>query len=172
MGDIDLAALLDQCCIVVESEIAARGLDIHYGFKLDAPEQFTTDGELLRQVLLNLLSNAIKFTEKGEISMEVSGSPERITIEVKDTGCGIPPIQRHKLFQRGERLGAEKTAIPGYGIGLAMARRLVKALQGDIGYRENPSGGSIFWISLPARPTDEVMPPSPAQAELMVSGTA
>ncbi len=169
---VDLVELLDQCCIVVELEIAARGLDLRYGSKVDAPEQFVTDGELLRQILLNLLSNAIKFTEKGEISIEVTGNFERITIEVKDTGCGISPLQRHKLFKRGERLGAEKTAIPGYGIGLAMARRLAKAMGGDIGYRENQLGGSIFWISLPAGVTEEARPAMTTQHELMISGTA
>ena len=172
MGQVDLPELLDQCCIVVESDIVGRGLGIHYGFKVEAPEQFITDGELLRQTLLNLLSNAVKFTDKGEISIEVSGSSDRITIEVKDTGCGIPPMQRHKLFKRGERLGAENSAIPGYGIGLAMAQRLVKAMSGDIGYRENQGGGSIFWISLPAGATAEAMPIlGVAQHELMVSDT-
>jgi len=172
MSRVDLAELIDQCCIVVESETAARGLDIHYGFKVDTPERFITDGELLRQILLNLLGNAIKFTEKGEISIEVGGSSERVTIEVKDTGCGIAPLQRYKLFKRGERLGAEKTSIPGYGIGLAMAQRLVKAMNGDIGYRENQAGGSIFWVSLPAGVTAEVTPTVMTRHELVISGTA
>lgn len=150
MGRIDLVAMVDECCIIVESEIAARGLDLHYGFKVDAPERFVTDGDLLRQVLLNLVGNAIKFTKHGGVSIEVGGSEERITIEVKDTGCGIPHDQRHKLFQQGERLGAERTRVPGHGIGLAMSKRLMQSMGGDIGYRENVPQGSIFWIGLPA----------------------
>ena len=150
MSHVDLVAMVDECCIIVESEAAARNLAIHYGFKVDAPKHFVTDGDLLRQVLLNLLSNAIKFTEHGEISIEVGGTEERITIEVKDTGRGIAHDQRHKLFQHGERLGAERTAIPGHGIGLAMTKRLMQSMGGDIGYRENAPNGSIFWIGLPA----------------------
>lgn len=150
MSDVDLVAMVDECCIIVESEAAARNLVLHYGFKVDAPKHFVTDGDLLRQVLLNLLSNAIKFTEHGEISIEVGGTEERITIEVKDTGRGIARDQRHKLFQHGERLGAERTAIPGHGIGLAMTRRLMQSMGGDIGYRENAPNGSIFWVGLPA----------------------
>jgi signal transduction histidine kinase/DNA-binding response OmpR family regulator len=166
MGRVDLVAMVDDCCIIVESEIAARGLGIHYGFKVDAPEQFITDGDLLRQVLLNLISNAIKFTERGNVSIEIGGTDERITIEVKDTGCGIPHDQRHKLFQQGERLGAERTSVPGHGIGLAITKRLVQSMGGDIGYRENAPQGSIFWIGLSAGTTMD----APAQAT--ASGTA
>jgi signal transduction histidine kinase len=150
MGHVDLDELLDQCCIIVETDTAAHGLNLRYGFKAGVPEQFVTDGDLLRQILVNLLSNAIKFTERGEVAIEVGGTSDRITIEVVDTGCGIPLPQRHKLFMHGERLGAERTAIPGYGIGLAISQRLVRCLGGDIGYRENPAGGSIFWVGLPA----------------------
>ena len=150
MCRVELDELLDECCVIVETDTARHGLNLRYGFKAGAPEQFVTDGDLLRQILVNLLSNAIKFTERGEVAIEVGGTSDRITIEVIDTGCGIPLAQRHKLFVHGERLGAERTSIPGHGIGLSISRRLVRCLGGDIGYRENPIGGSIFWIGLPA----------------------
>ena len=118
-------------------------------------EHFVADYNLLRQVLTNLLANAIKFTARGEIVVAVRGTVERVTIEVRDTGCGIPLEQRHKLFMHGERLGAERTAIPGNGIGLATSRRLVHCMGGDIGYRENLGGGSIFWVSLPTGMLEE-----------------
>jgi signal transduction histidine kinase/CheY-like chemotaxis protein len=173
MGRVDLVAMVDECCIIVESEVAARGLDLHYGFKVDAPEQFVTDGELLRQVLLNLVGNAIKFTRHGSVSIEVGGTQERIIIEVKDTGRGIPHDQRHKLFQQGERLGAERTRVPGHGIGLAMSMRLMQSMGGDIGYRENVPQGSIFWIGLPAGatvgvPAEETTSEPPAAAPLQI----
>lgn len=169
-----LEELLDQCCIMVESDTAAKGLGLRYGFKAGAPEEFMTDEDLLRQILVNLLSNAVKFTEHGEVAIEVGGTPERITIEVKDTGCGIPPAQRCKLFKDGERLGAERKGIPGHGIGLAMSRRLVQALGGDIGFRENPDTGSIFWVGLPAGAPLDIMTvdlavPSPALPALRFS---
>jgi signal transduction histidine kinase/CheY-like chemotaxis protein len=149
MSPIDINELLEQCCILVESDTAAKGLGLRYGFKAGAPEQFVTDCNLLRQILLNLLSNAVKFTERGQVTVEVGGTAERIIIEVRDSGCGIQPDQRHKLFQQGERLGAEKTTVPGHGNGLAMAQRLVRCLGGEIGFRENPPSGSIFWLGLP-----------------------
>ena len=113
-------------------------------------------------MLVNLLSNAIKFTPPGgEVVLEIAGTADQIAIQVKDTGCGIPPDQRHKLFQFGERLGAEQTGIPGHGIGLAMSRRLIKCMGGDTGYRENLGVGSVFWATLPAgRLTEQAAPPA------------
>jgi signal transduction histidine kinase len=150
MGRIMLERLFDECCIIVESDAAAKRLNLRYGFKAGTPEQFVTDGDLLREILLNLLTNAVKFTERGEVTIEVGGTTERITIEVTDTGCGISPAMRHRLFRHDELPGAVPAAVAGYGIGLALSRRLVKALNGNIGFRENPAGGSIFWIGLPA----------------------
>jgi signal transduction histidine kinase len=140
MSRVALEDLLEQCCNIVEPDAATKRLNLRYGFKLGAPEQFITDGDLLRQILVNLLTNAIKFTERGQIDLEVGGTAERVTIEVIDTGCGIPPERRCKLFKHGE----------GVGIELTMSHRLVHYLGGGMGFRENQAGGSIFWISLPA----------------------
>jgi signal transduction histidine kinase len=148
MGRVALEELLEQCCNIVEPDAAARGLGLRYGFKLGAPEQFVTDGDLLRQILVNLVGNAIKFTAHGEVTIEIGGTPDRVTIEVIDTGCGIPPVRHHNLF----------AGDPAHGIGLAMSRRLVQSLGGDIGFRDNPAGGSIFWIGLPVGKLPQLAP--------------
>jgi signal transduction histidine kinase/CheY-like chemotaxis protein/HPt (histidine-containing phosphotransfer) domain-containing protein len=155
MGRVDLHDLLDQCRAFVEPDATARGLAVRCVPK-DVPRCFITDGVMLRLILLNLLGNAIKFTEQGEVVVEAGGTEERISIEIIDTGCGIPVEQRHKLFQDFERLGAEKTGIEGNGLGLAMSRRLLNAMGGEIGYRDNPGGGSVFWIALPSGTLPEV----------------
>jgi CheY-like chemotaxis protein len=159
---VDLNELLDQCCTFVEADTAAKRLDLRYGFRSGAPEHFVTDANLLRQILLNLLSNAVKFTERGAVTIEVGGTIERITVEVSDSGCGVGTDQRHKLFRQGERLGAEKSEIPGHGNGLAMSQRLVQCMGGEIGYRENPAGGSIFWVGLPEGRLSEATEDQPA----------
>jgi signal transduction histidine kinase/DNA-binding response OmpR family regulator len=161
MSRVDVRYLLDQCRAIVEPSATARGLALRCMVKAGGPRHFITDDALLRLVLLNLLGNAVKFTRQGEVVVEASGTEERIAIEVKDTGCGIPVEQRRKLFVEFERLGAEKAGIEGSGLGLAMVRRIVTSMGGDSGYRERPGGGSVFWFALPAGTLpDEAVPPS------------
>ena len=76
-------------------------------------------------------------------------------IEVADTGIGIPEGQRHHLFNEYERFGTERTNIEGTGLGLAIAHRLARRLGGHMGHRDNPGGGSVFWLELPAGVPDK-----------------
>jgi signal transduction histidine kinase/DNA-binding NarL/FixJ family response regulator len=161
MSRVDLHNLLDGCLAIVEPSATARGLVVRRVKKPGAPRCFVTDDSLLRLILLNLLGNAIKFTARGEVVVEIGGTEDRISIEVIDTGCGISVDQRHKLFLDFERLGAEKTGIEGSGLGLAMSRRLLKSMGGDIGYRDNPGGGSVLWIALPAGALPDMTPAGP-----------
>ena len=130
----------------------------------DAPVQFVTDDIQLRQILINLLSNAAKYTPSGMIELRLSGDEEHLTIEVADTGIGIPEGQRHHLFNEYERFGAERTSIEGTGLGLAIAHRLTRRLGGHMGHRDNPGGGSVFWLELPAGIPDKI-PDTPAEPE-------
>ena len=156
MSSVNMQSILEECRTFFESTATAKGIVLRFILTPEAPEHFVTDYGILRQILMNLLSNAIKFTAKGEVSVEVDGSAERIWIEVKDAGCGIPAEQHHKLFVDFERLGAEKSGIEGNGLGLAISRRLVNALGGDIGHRDNIGGGSVFWFALPVSVVAEV----------------
>jgi signal transduction histidine kinase/DNA-binding response OmpR family regulator len=162
LGHVDLHQLLDQSRAFVEPGAAARGLRLDCTLATGAPQQFVTDEAMLRQILLNLLGNAVKFTEAGSIELRLSGSDQRITCEIADTGIGVPPELRHRLFQDYERLGADERGFEGSGLGLSMARTLVHGLGGEIGHRDNAGGGSVFWFSLPAGRLTEAEPPAPA----------
>jgi len=162
MRRIDVRELLEQCRALVEPGATARGLPLHCGVAPGVPRLFVTDGARLRQVLVNLLGNAVKFTWHGRIDVRVGGNEERITFEVVDTGVGVPAKRRHRLFQDYERLGAEESGIEGAGLGLAMAARLVRGMGGDIGHRDNPGGGSVFWFDLPAG-TEKAAEPAVAE---------
>jgi signal transduction histidine kinase len=106
----------------------------------------------LRQVLLNLVSNAIKYNRAGgEVRLSAASLPDgRLRLEVSDTGRGIAPELQAHLFKPFYRLGAEYTATEGTGIGLAIAKRLVEAMDGTIAFDSKPEHGSRFWIDLPA----------------------
>ena len=104
----------------------------------------------MKQVLINLLSNAIKYNQaNGTVVVDCTMStPERIRISVRDTGAGLPPDMLAQLFQPFNRLGQERSAEEGTGIGLVMSKRLVELMGGVIGVESTVGSGSVFWFEL------------------------
>ena len=114
-------------------------------------------------MLLNLLSNAIKYNRiDGEVQLQVEVDGAHLMLKVRDTGPGLSAEQQARLFQRFERLGAERGAIEGTGIGLLLCRHLVEAMSGQIGVDSWPDQGSVFWVRLPAALPPTVAPQAPA----------
>lgn len=109
------------------------------------------DGEpvLLRQVLIGLLTNACKNTPApGTVTLRGSrGEGGFVTIEVQDTGRGIPAEEQGRVFERFYR-GSGALESEGFGLGLSIARRMVNVMGGEIGMRSEPGSGSTFWVSL------------------------
>ncbi|HXA25967.1 MAG TPA: response regulator [Acetobacteraceae bacterium] len=155
MRRVDVRSLVQDCLAVIEPGARARGLETRIVAATGAPTHFVTDDAQLRQILVNLLSNAVKYTPRGSIELRLLGDADHLTIEVADTGIGIPEAQRHRLFKEYERFGAERTSIEGTGLGLAIAQRLADRLGGHMGHRNNPGGGSVFWLQLPAGVAEE-----------------
>jgi signal transduction histidine kinase/ActR/RegA family two-component response regulator len=110
------------------------------------------DRQRLKQILLNLVSNAVKYNRPGgSVTVDCHDIDEtRRRIRVSDTGPGIDPDQRHKLFEPFERLGAEQSNIEGTGVGLALSRRLADAMGATLDVDSTFGEGSTFWIELGA----------------------
>ena len=122
------------------------------------------DPRRLKQVLLNLLSNAVKYNRRGgQVIISCQEEGQRIRINVSDTGNGISPEKMERLFLPFERLGAEGTDIEGAGIGLALSRVIMTALDGEIGAESVPGKGSTFWVTLPTVPAPK--PPTPDHSQ-------
>jgi signal transduction histidine kinase len=126
------------------------------GLTADIPAgvQVPADGPKLRQVLDNLLSNALKYTPSdGSVVVRLRADEAVATLEVADTGMGIPVAERTNLFRRFFRGKAAKAAgIPGSGLGLAISRAIVEAHEGTLELVDRTGPGSTFRLTWPVSP--------------------
>jgi signal transduction histidine kinase len=108
------------------------------------------DRTRLKQVLLNLLSNAVKYNRReGQVEVDCEVQGDRVCVRVRDTGPGLDEQQQGRLFVPFERLAPGSSQVEGTGIGLALAKRLVELMHGQIGVQSSPGAGSTFWVALP-----------------------
>ena len=116
------------------------------------PEAVEGDAMRVGQVLLNLVGNAIKFTRNGTITIEVEyhNDQELLEYRVIDSGIGIAPEQIDRIFDDFVTLDPELSReASGTGLGLSIARRLVRAMRGQIGVESEAGKGSAFWFTVP-----------------------
>jgi len=148
--DFDPRDVLEDAAELVAERAAAKRIHLAASVAPEVPEALRGDPVRLRQVLINLLGNAVKFTERGEITArlelerdEAEGSVLRAT--VRDTGIGIAPEARERLFQAFTQADMSMTRrYGGTGLGLAICRRLIEAMDGTIAVRSEPGAGSEF----------------------------
>jgi len=131
---------------------APDGIEVHGGIEPDLVA--VGDGVLLLQVLIGLLSNACNNTPPpGVVSLRAGRGEGAVTIEVEDTGKGIPAEEQDRVFERFYR-GSAALSGEGFGLGLSIAKRMVDVMGGEIGLRSEPGSGSTFWVRLKAaKPT-------------------
>jgi len=126
----------------------------HIQIELKEPDgklYLVADQQRLKQVLLNLLSNAVKYNRRrGKVSIHTEVQPlGYLRISITDTGKGISAKKLEKLFVPFERLDADTSKVEGTGLGLALSRRLVELMDGQIGVESKVGVGSTFWFELP-----------------------
>jgi CheY-like chemotaxis protein/anti-sigma regulatory factor (Ser/Thr protein kinase) len=133
-----------------------KGLTLHLANSESNKCYVKSDRQRLKQVLLNLVTNAVKYNiADGSVLIETAIIPgqttetEQVRISVSDTGVGIAPGDIPKLFTPFERIGAEKSATEGTGLGLAVVKKLVDAMGGRVGVESTHGKGSTFWIEMP-----------------------
>jgi PAS domain S-box-containing protein len=178
VAPVDLAGLADASLNIVRPTAQAKSLALDLTIARNVPRRVMTDPARLRQILLNLLGNAVKYTPQGGVALRIgivpSGSAYAgagLRLEVTDTGPGIPPGQRHRLFVEFDRLDAEAAGdLEGAGLGLPLTRRLAALLGGQLGYAENPGGGSVFWVEIPLAVEAGSAPPPARAADFVELG--
>jgi len=146
-----LSRIIPECLTLMQTQADARAIKIHSD--LQNLDQFyvMADHVRIKQVLLNLMSNAVKYNHVGgevELSLH-QPQPNRLRIQVKDTGQGIPLSRQSEVFQPFNRLTAENSNIEGSGVGLVITKQLVEMMNGTLEFISQENEGSTFWIDLP-----------------------
>ena len=152
LAPVNVVLLARACVAEVESLRSGKNLRM----EVDAGEASAdtmTDPQRVRQIIINLLANAIKFTDEGEIMINVRATANEVQVAVRDTGISIPAHAMKELFQDFHQLEAgDGRRYDGTGVGLALSRRLARALGGEIEARSRQGEGSTFTLVLPRIP--------------------
>lgn len=148
-GPTDVAALAREVAEEHRASAEKKGLGV--AVEPGGGPIIESDPSRARQILGNLLSNAIKYTDRGSVRVRVEsmvgdGGGRGVAVHVIDSGRGIPAEKRHLLFQEFGRIARDRE---GMGLGLAISRRLARALGGDILVDSEPGRGSTFTLWLP-----------------------
>jgi PAS domain S-box-containing protein len=153
--DFDLVRGMHDASQIVVHAADAKGIEYRCELDPKLPASLRGDPMRLRQVLVNLLGNAVKFTKRGQVVLRATVAGETrshvsIHFSVADTGIGISPKDRGRLFQSFLQLdGSSTREYGGTGLGLAISKRIVEAMGGSIGVESVPGEGSIFWFTIP-----------------------
>jgi signal transduction histidine kinase len=152
VGPTDLSRIVHTAMESVESKAARFGIEVHF----DGADEHrcVCDAQKLYQVFLNLLDNAIKYSDPGaRVDVKIEEGISSLTVEVKDTGVGIPEEDLGQLFERFYRVDKDRSrATGGSGLGLAISRQIVEMHGGELSVESEVGEGSTFWVRLPKAP--------------------
>ncbi len=182
LDTIDFRArdLLADVVDIFASQTASKNIELIGHINPSIPDWLVGDPERLRQILINLMGNAVKFTDTGLVSLtanctEKSDSSVELTIEVKDTGCGIDQESLQQLFKSFTQADSSTTRkYGGTGLGLTISRQLISLMDGDITVTSDIGEGSVFTLTVELPLSEKVstdksqLPPSVAGTRVLV----
>jgi signal transduction histidine kinase/ActR/RegA family two-component response regulator len=149
-SSFDLAAVLDESISMLRERATLHGITMRV--EADDVGEVYSDQLRLKQVLLNLVTNAVKFTpDDGAVTVRAEHSGTEILISVTDTGVGVPPDDRERIFESFQQGGRGSSREEGTGLGLTLSRRIVELLGGHMWLASEVGHGSTFGFSIPAR---------------------
>lgn len=150
----DVEGLLRSVAELLSPRAHERGLEIAWAAPADLATLHADEGRL-RQILLNFAGNAVKFTEQGGVLITAAQTASgMIQFTVEDTGPGVSESDRDRIFEAFAQADAAHADLGGTGLGLAIARRLARAMGGEVGVGTADGGGAAFWFEadLPVLP--------------------
>jgi PAS domain S-box-containing protein len=150
----DLRTTVEEVLELLTGRAQEKAVELIGLISADVPDRLSGDACRLRQVLVNLVSNAVKFTAQGEVLLQVcvvssSATHVALRFDVSDTGIGISPEARSRLFQSFSQADSSTTRqYGGTGLGLAICKQLVALMGGEIGVDSEAGRGSRFWFTV------------------------
>jgi two-component system sensor histidine kinase/response regulator len=151
-ASLDLRSIVESAAEILAQRAREKGLALHT-YVDPRIVSVRGDGDRLRQIFVNLIGNAVKFTERGYIvvrafPLDVSARHATVRFEVRDTGIGIAPQDRSRLFEPFVQADSSMSrSFEGSGLGLTISKSLVELMNGQIGIEGSPGAGSLFWFT-------------------------
>lgn len=150
--EINMPALVEEVLVAYGREISKKQLVLEKNIQKEIG-LIWGDHDKLTEAVINLLNNAVKYTAAGTISISLSGSEKEIRFEIADTGSGVPPEYQDKIFDKFERIKAEKQE--GTGLGLSIVKEIIELHKGKIWVESESGKGSKFIFTLPRGANDQ-----------------
>ncbi|GKT23844.1 hybrid sensor histidine kinase/response regulator [Acidovorax sp. SUPP3334] len=160
--NVSLSALFDDVATVFAPDAALRGLRLRLHLPRHREATVRGDPALLRQMVFNLAQNALRYTASGGVLLGARARGDRWRIEVWDTGAGVAPKDRHRIyapFYRSEHARVQQAE--GHGLGLSVVARSAGLIGAGYGFESTPGRGSCFWLELAAAPPGDALPTDP-----------
>ena len=152
-----LSSLLNDLNNMILFKAQDKKLDFNIDVDRTLPDDLYGDEVRVRQILTNILGNAVKYTEKGSVRLTLRGEEQGdgtilLKAKISDTGIGIRPEDKEKLFTKFQRLEMERNStVEGTGLGLVITRRLLDMMGGTISVESEYGKGSVFTVTIPQR---------------------
>ena len=179
--DFDLRNLIQDVIALFEEKRKGgrrKALELTVGLGEDVPDVVNGDPTRLRQVLINLVGNAVKFTQEGTVNIRVERDAglgkDHLRFFVEDTGIGLSEAVLETIFDDFTQADSSiRRQYEGAGLGLAISKRLVETMGGQIGVQSKPAVGSVFWFTLAlyqpvSRTRPEAVVPKPSDGQYEV----
>jgi len=155
-SDVSLKQMVDQWQNQIGVLAKEKGLILTATIDSALPEKIRLDREKYTQIGINLLSNAIKFTASGSVTLRLEKQDSKLVLQVTDTGIGIPPHALNFIFDEFRQVdGSTSRVYGGNGLGLSIARRLSRLMDGNITVKSSPGQGSTFTVHIPLKLVSE-----------------
>lgn len=172
-SDFDFPELMNSAVELISPRAYEKGIDCGLFIDPAIPTRLFGDPARIRQIVFNLAGNAIKYTQTGGLAIHcaakrsVDSGGDRLVISVRDSGPGLTPTDRDRIFEEFERVDDEATRkSDGAGLGLAISRALAGQLGGELALADTGSWGSTFTLDLPLEGSDDYSNP-PVECRLV-----